>query len=122
MRAATRRRGAAAISGAVSETAIPAVSRNAAWRSGMVMYGSYGTASTSSRPISTSQPAFAMVLGSITRFLFGVMDHTVKWTARQPDPAGGRPIILRIRMGGQAQHRLTLTRALSIVASGEPLI
>ena len=30
----------------------------------------------SSRPISTSQPAFAMVCGSITFFLFGVMGHT----------------------------------------------
>jgi hypothetical protein len=32
----------------------------------------------SSRPAATSHPAFAMVCGSITFFLFGVMDHSVR--------------------------------------------
>src|SRR6266404_5184530 len=61
----------------------------------------------SSRPISTSQPAFAMDLGSMTFFLFGLMGSRV-WTAPpgRGRAKGGRSIIPCICMGGQAQHAI----------------
>src|SRR4051812_42132582 len=61
----------------------------------------------SSRPLRTSHPAFAMVLGSSTFFLFGCMARTLETAPPGRGRAkGGKPMIHRERMGGQAQHAI----------------
>src|SRR3954466_6111751 len=62
----------------------------------------------SSRGATTSQPAFAMVCGSITFFLFGVMDHSAEW--RRPG-AGKEGAKIFPRMAVERNTGLTPQRS-----------